>query len=158
MASPQDTETMMREYFNGRSRKYDLYMTEFKKAETNTESASKGTLAKICNMLLDDLKLDNDFLQMMIQQTVKLAKRDQEFRGFLLTTNIAVQFALRKLDTIESNSEDRSEIAELNSRLSSIEDYSKKYKPIFEEIELRVNEIDEAKKDQRPAPVADYIK
>ena len=66
-----------------------LYMAEFKKAETNTESASKGTLVKICNMLLDDLKLDNDFLQMMIRQTVKLAKRDQEFRGFLLTTNIA---------------------------------------------------------------------
>ena len=96
-------------------------------------------------MLLDDLKLDNDFLQMMIQQTVKLAKRDQEFRGFLLTTNIAVQFALRKLDTIESNSENRSEIA------ASIADYrvlklSKKYKPIFEEIDQRVNEINKSKK------------
>jgi GTP-binding protein EngB required for normal cell division len=154
----ESNRDVIKDFFLGRSKKYDIYMNELQKAENNSDPASKGTLAKICNTLLQDLKQDNDFIRTLVEHGAKTDKDNNEFREFLLTNNFAIQFILRKLDNIESNSKEKDEIDDIRTRLSNVESDNKRHKPIIEGIEEYTNQVKEAQKNQKPAPVADYIK
>jgi len=157
MSSYEEQKKIILDYINKRRTKYDLFIQEFQKEINDTNPAARGNLFRFANLILDELRTDNDLGKNLLEASFKTTENITSIFDALMLYNAAIRYTLEKLDSIHVQGKDQSELYEIKKRLIRVETETQKYKPTFEEIEKAANEIRQAQSKKQPEKPTDYI-
>jgi hypothetical protein len=134
MSSSEDKELLM-DYLNSRSMNYDYFKSVFEQAKKNTDSLTTGRAATTFDIVFDELKKDNDVLKLLVQTVYLFSDEIDRLRQQSITTDRALVYVINKLQTIESDVNDKKELSNLRNRVSVVEKENKKRRNTFKVID-----------------------
>lgn len=134
MSSSEFKELLMN-YLNSRSMNYDNFKSVFEQAKKNTDLLTTGRAAAALDVVFDELKKDNDALKLLVQTVYLFSDEIDRLRQQSITTDRALVYVINKLQTIESDVNDKKELSILRNRVSVVEKENKKRRNTFKVID-----------------------
>lgn len=134
MSSSEFKELLMN-YLNSRSMNYDNFKSVFEQAKKNTDLLTTGRAATALDVVFDELKKDNDALKLLVQTVYLFSDEIDRLRQQSITTDRALVYVINKLQTIESDVNDKKELSNLRNRVSVVEKENKKRRNTFKVID-----------------------
>lgn len=134
MSSSEFKELLMN-YLNSRSMNYDDFKSVFEQAKKNTDLLTTGRAATALDVVFDELKKDNDALKLLVQTVYLFSDEIDRLRQQSITTDRALVYVINKLQTIESDVNDKKELSNLRNRVSVVEKENKKRRNTFKVID-----------------------
>ena len=134
MSSSEYKELLMN-YLNRRSMNYDNFKSVFEQAKKNTDLLTTERAATALDVVFDELKKDNDILKILVQTVYLFSEEIDRLRQQSITTDRALVYVINKLQTIESDVNDKKELSNLRNRVSVVEKENKKRRNTFKDID-----------------------
>jgi hypothetical protein len=113
----------------------------FEQAKKNTDLLTTGRAATALDVVFDELKKDNDALKLLVQTVYLFSDEIDRLRQQSITTDRALVYVINKLQTIESNVNDKKELSILRNRVSVVEKENKKRRNTFKVIDIYAKAI-----------------
>jgi hypothetical protein len=120
---------------------YDNFKSVFEQAKKNTDLLTTGRAATALDVVFDELKKDNDALKLLVQTVYLFSDEIDRLRQQSITTDRALVYVINKLQTIESNVNDKKELSILRNRVSVVEKENKKRRNTFKVIDIYAKAI-----------------
>jgi hypothetical protein len=114
---------------------YDNFKSLFEQAKKNTDLLTTGRAAAALDVVFDELKKDNDALKLLVQTVYLFSDEIDRLRQQSITTDRALVYVISKLQTIESDVNDKKELSILRNRVSVVEKENKKRRNTFKVID-----------------------
>jgi hypothetical protein len=114
---------------------YDNFKSVFEQAKKNTDLLTTGRAATALDVVFDELKKDNDALKLLVQTVYLFSDEIDRLRQQSITTDRALVYVINKLQTIESDVNDKKELSNLGNRVSVVEKENKKRRNTFKVID-----------------------
>lgn len=114
---------------------YDNFKSVFEQAKKNTDLLTTGRAATALDVVFDELKKDNDVLKILVQTVYLFSDEIDRLRQQSITTDRALVYVINKLQTIESDVNDKKELSNLRNRVSVVEKENKKRRNTFKVID-----------------------
>jgi DNA repair ATPase RecN len=114
---------------------YDNFKSVFEQAKKNTDLLTTGRAATALDVVFDELKKDNDALKLLVQTVYLFSDEIDRLRQQSITTDRALVYVINKLQTIESDVNDKKELSNLRNRVSVVEKENKKRRNTFKVID-----------------------
>lgn len=114
---------------------YDNFKGVFEQAKKNTDLLTTGRAAAALDVVFDELKKDNDALKLLVQTVYLFSDEIDRLRQQSITTDRALVYVINKLQTIESDVNDKKELSILRNRVSVVEKENKKRRNTFKVID-----------------------
>lgn len=114
---------------------YDNFKSVFEQAKKNTDLLTTGRAATALDVVFDELKKDNDALKLLVQTVYLFSDEIDRLRQQSITTDRALVYVINKLQTIESDVNDKKELSNLRNRVSVVEKENKKRRNTFKDID-----------------------
>jgi hypothetical protein len=120
---------------------YDNFKSVFEQAKKNTDLLTTGRAATALDVVFDELKKDNDALKLLVQTVYLFSDEIDRLRQQSITTDRALVYVINKLQTIESDVNDKKELSILRNRVSVVEKENKKRRNTFKVIDIYAKAI-----------------
>jgi hypothetical protein len=120
---------------------YDNFKSVFEQAKKNTDLLTTGRAAAALDVVFDELKKDNDALKLLVQTVYLFSDEIDRLRQQSITTDRALVYVINKLQTIESDVNDKKELSILRNRVSVVEKENKKRRNTFKVIDIYAKAI-----------------
>jgi hypothetical protein len=133
--SSSEFKELLVNYLNSRSMNYDNFKSVFEQAKKNTDLLTTGRAAAALDVVFDELKKDNDALKLLVQTVYLFSDEIDRLRQQSITTDRALVYVISKLQTIESDVNDKKELSILRNRVSVVEIENKKRRNTFKVID-----------------------
>jgi hypothetical protein len=133
--SSSEFKELLMNYLNSRSMNYDNFKSVFEQAKKNTDLLTTGRAATALDVVFDELKKDNDALKLLVQTVYLFSDEIDRLRQQSITTDRALVYVINKLQTIESDVNDKKELSNLRNRVSVVEKENKKRRNTFKVID-----------------------
>jgi hypothetical protein len=133
--SSSEFKELLVNYLNSRSMNYDNFKSLFEQAKKNTDLLTTGRAAAALDVVFDELKKDNDALKLLVQTVYLFSDEIDRLRQQSITTDRALVYVISKLQTIESDVNDKKELSILRNRVSVVEKENKKRRNTFKVID-----------------------
>lgn len=133
--SSSEFKELLINYLNSRSMNYDNFKSVFEQAKKNTDLLTTGRAATALDVVFDELKKDNDALKLLVQTVYLFSDEIDRLRQQSITTDRALVYVINKLQTIESDVNDKKELSNLRNRVSVVEKENKKRRNTFKVID-----------------------
>jgi hypothetical protein len=133
--SSSEFKELLVNYLNSRSMNYDNFKSLFEQAKKNTDLLTTGRAAAALDVVFDELKKDNDALKLLVQTVYLFSDEIDRLRQQSITTDRALVYVISKLQTIESDVNDKKELSILRNRVSVVEIENKKRRNTFKVID-----------------------
>jgi hypothetical protein len=133
--SSSEFKELLMNYLNSRSMNYDNFKSVFEQAKKNTDLLTTGRAATALDVVFDELKKDNDALKILVQTVYLFSDEIDRLRQQSITTDRALVYVINKLQTIESDVNDKKELSNLGNRVSVVEKENKKRRNTFKVID-----------------------
>jgi hypothetical protein len=114
---------------------YDNFKSVFEQAKKNTNFLTTARAATALDVVFDELKKDNDALKLLVQTVYLFSDEIDRLRQQSITTDRALVYVINKLQTIESDVNDKKELSNLRNRVSVVEKENKKRRNTFKVID-----------------------
>ena len=133
--SSSEFKELLMNYLNSRSMNYDNFKSVFEQAKKNTDFLTTGRAATALDVVFDELKKDNDALNIPVQTVYLFSDEIDRLRQQSITTDRALVYVINKLQAIESDVNDKKELSNLRNRVSIVEKENKKRRNTFKVID-----------------------
>jgi DNA repair ATPase RecN len=133
--SSSEFKELLMNYLNSRSMNYDNFKSVFEQAKKNTNLLTTARAATALDVVFDELKKDNDALKLLVQTVYLFSDEIDRLRQQSITTDRALVYVINKLQTIESDVNDKKELSNLRNRVSVVEKENKKRRNTFKVID-----------------------